>query len=86
MKHLKLVFAMILAVSLLVVCDAEILPAENTAAKYTEPERPPVSALQCTSPAALSAIHPAGGAKVIVCRTDCEAEIRRVSLIPVIQR
>lgn len=81
MKHLKLVFAMILAVSLLAGCAAEILPTENTVAKYTEPERPPVSALQCTSPAALSAIHPAGGAKVIVCWTDYEAEITTIQIV-----
>ena len=81
MKHLKLVFAMILAVSLLAGCAAEILPTENTAAKYTEQERPPVSALQCTSPAALSVIHPAGGAKVIVCWTDYEAEITTIQIV-----
>ena len=72
---------MILAVSLLAGCAAETSPTENTAAKYTEPERPPVSALQCTSPAALSAIHPAGRAKVIVFWPDYEAEITTIQIV-----
>lgn len=81
MKQLKLVFALILAASLLTGCVAEILPTEHYTEKYTEPERPAVKELHCTAPTALSAIYPAGGSKVIVCWTDYEAEVTTVQII-----
>lgn len=77
MKQLKLVFALILAASLLTGCATENFPPETD----TEPERLAVKELHCTTPAALSALYPAGGSKVIVCWTDYEAEVTTVQIV-----
>lgn len=81
MKQFKLVFALTLAISLLTGCATEIIPSEISTEQYTETQRPAVVELHCTTPSALSAIYPAGGAKAIICWTDYEAEVTTLQIV-----
>lgn len=81
MKQFKLVFALILAIFLLTGCVTEAIPSENGTEQHTETQRPAVTELHCTTPSALSAIHPASGSKVIICWTDYETEVTTLQIL-----